>query len=108
MKKQHSQTARRPLSSPLTIDIAKLGRRPGSMFRVQDTVDSPLRIGVELIAIVLGAFGIVITGALDDKYELRPAVKFSGQFFAAALVAVFVAYVDIQENHIGPERVEDR
>lgn len=42
----------------------------------------------ELIAIVLGAFGIVITGMLDDKYELRPAIKFTGQFLAAAIVAV--------------------
>jgi uncharacterized protein len=55
MVKQHSQTERRPLRSPLTIDVARLGRRPGSMFRVQDTVDSPLRIGLELIAIPQGA-----------------------------------------------------
>jgi uncharacterized protein len=55
MVKQHSQTAKRPLRSPFTIDVARLGRRPGSMFRVQDTVDSPLRIGLELIAIPQGA-----------------------------------------------------
>lgn len=41
----------------------------------------------ELIAIVVGAFGIVITGMLDDKYELKPAVKFTGQFLVAAIVA---------------------
>ena len=41
----------------------------------------------ELAAIVLGAFGIVLTGCLDDKYELRPAIKFTGQFLVAALVA---------------------
>ncbi|OBK19009.1 hypothetical protein A5636_19640 [Mycobacterium asiaticum] len=35
----------------MTIDVARLGRRPGSMFRVHETVDSPSRIGVELIAI---------------------------------------------------------
>ncbi len=45
------------------------------------------RRGLELIAIILGAFVIVITGALDDKYELRPAIKFGGQFLAAALIA---------------------
>jgi uncharacterized protein len=55
MVKQHSHTARRPLRSPLTIDIARLGKRPGSIFRVQETVDSPLRIGLELIAIPQGA-----------------------------------------------------
>jgi UDP-GlcNAc:undecaprenyl-phosphate GlcNAc-1-phosphate transferase len=40
----------------------------------------------ELTAIVLGAFVIVLTGLLDDKYELRPAFKFGGQLLAAALV----------------------
>ncbi len=45
------------------------------------------RRGWELAAIVLGAFGIVITGWLDDKYELRPPVKFAGQFLVALLVA---------------------
>ncbi|OBJ87810.1 hypothetical protein A9W97_17100 [Mycobacterium gordonae] len=39
----------------MTIDVARLGRRPGSMFEIHDTVDSPLRIGVELIAIAPGA-----------------------------------------------------
>jgi UDP-GlcNAc:undecaprenyl-phosphate GlcNAc-1-phosphate transferase len=43
--------------------------------------------GWELIAIIIGAFIIVLTGGLDDKYELRPAVKFAGQFFAAVLIA---------------------
>jgi UDP-GlcNAc:undecaprenyl-phosphate GlcNAc-1-phosphate transferase len=47
-----------------------------------------VRRGWELVAIVIGACGIVLTGALDDKYELRPALKFSGQLFAAILVAV--------------------
>jgi UDP-GlcNAc:undecaprenyl-phosphate/decaprenyl-phosphate GlcNAc-1-phosphate transferase len=42
---------------------------------------------LELAAIVAGAFGIVILGCLDDKYELRPVSKFGGQLFIAALVA---------------------
>jgi len=41
---------------------------------------------LELAAIVLGALGIVITGWLDDKYELRPALKFGGQLLVALLV----------------------
>ncbi|OBK15597.1 hypothetical protein A5635_07685 [Mycobacterium asiaticum] len=60
----------------MTIDIARLGRRPGSMFRVRDTVDSPTRIGVELIAIPKGesldldlrvesvSEGVLVTGAV--------------------------------------------
>lgn len=42
---------------------------------------------LELTAIVAGAFGIVILGCLDDKFELRPAVKFGGQLCIALLVA---------------------
>jgi uncharacterized protein len=41
--------------SPLVINIARLGRRPGSMMTVQETVPSPMRIGVELVAIDEGA-----------------------------------------------------
>jgi UDP-GlcNAc:undecaprenyl-phosphate/decaprenyl-phosphate GlcNAc-1-phosphate transferase len=43
--------------------------------------------GLELGAIVLGALGMVVLGCCDDKYELRPAVKFGGQLLVAALVA---------------------
>ena len=55
MAKQHSQTAQRHLTTPLTIDIARLGRRPGAMFPLRQTVESPLRIGLDLIAIQQGA-----------------------------------------------------
>jgi len=43
------------LSSPLVFDITRLGRRPGSMMTVSQTVPSPLRIGLDLIAIEPGA-----------------------------------------------------
>jgi UDP-GlcNAc:undecaprenyl-phosphate GlcNAc-1-phosphate transferase len=43
---------------------------------------------LELAGIILGAGGILLVGLLDDKYELRPALKFSGQFVVALLVAV--------------------
>ncbi len=46
------------------------------------------RRAVELAAILVGALGITLLGALDDKYELRPAVKFGGQLAIAALVAM--------------------
>lgn len=42
---------------------------------------------LELAAIVAGAFGIVILGCLDDRFELRPIAKFGGQLIIAALVA---------------------
>src|SRR5437867_12151379 len=41
----------------------------------------------ELIAILFGALGMVTLGCWDDRHELGPAVKFSGQFFIALLVA---------------------
>jgi len=47
--------ARRGPRSPLVIDISTLGRRPGSMMTVETTVPSPLRMGVELIAVAEGA-----------------------------------------------------
>ena len=45
------------------------------------------RRATELTAFLIGAFAIVILGALDDKYELRPHYKFAGQFAVALLVA---------------------
>lgn len=45
------------------------------------------RRGVELAAILAGALGMVGLGWWDDRYELRPALKFAGQFLIALLVA---------------------
>lgn len=42
-------------SNPLVIDISRLGRRPGSMITVAETVPSPSRIGLDLIRIEEGA-----------------------------------------------------
>jgi uncharacterized protein len=48
-------TAHRASRSPLVIDISRLGRRPGAMMTVTETVPSPSRIGLDLIAIDDGA-----------------------------------------------------
>ena len=42
---------------------------------------------VQLAGIILGAFGMLCIGWLDDKHELRPRTKFIWQLFVAALVA---------------------
>ncbi|HUS34901.1 MAG TPA: hypothetical protein VM680_06075, partial [Verrucomicrobiae bacterium] len=52
-----------------------------------------LRYGVtkraaQLTVILAGAFGMAIVGMLDDKYELRPSLKFGGQLLIAAFVAL--------------------
>jgi UDP-GlcNAc:undecaprenyl-phosphate/decaprenyl-phosphate GlcNAc-1-phosphate transferase len=43
--------------------------------------------GLQLAVILAGAFAMAILGMLDDKYELRPALKFGGQLLIAAAVA---------------------
>jgi uncharacterized protein len=47
----HGRAAR----SPLVLDISRLGRRAGSMMTFQETVPSPVRIGLDLIGIDEGA-----------------------------------------------------
>lgn len=76
MARQHGPTAQRHVASPMTVDIARLGRRPGAMFELHDTVHSPARIGLELIAIDQGALldldlrvesvseGVLVTGTV--------------------------------------------
>jgi UDP-GlcNAc:undecaprenyl-phosphate GlcNAc-1-phosphate transferase len=46
------------------------------------------RRAVELAVIAFGAIAITVLGWFDDKYELKPLPKFSGQFLIALLVAV--------------------
>ena len=41
----------------------------------------------ELIGIFLGALSMLVLGMLDDKHELKPAMKFAGQFLIAFAVA---------------------
>ncbi|MEH3132960.1 MAG: DUF177 domain-containing protein [Mycolicibacterium neoaurum] len=41
--------------SPLAIDISRLGRRPGSLMELHETVPAPSRIGLDLIRIEQGA-----------------------------------------------------
>jgi len=41
--------------APLVFDVSRLGRRPGALMAVDQTVPSPARIGLELIGIEPGA-----------------------------------------------------
>jgi UDP-GlcNAc:undecaprenyl-phosphate GlcNAc-1-phosphate transferase len=41
----------------------------------------------QLAALFGGATGMTLLGWLDDKHELRPALKFAGQFLIASIVA---------------------
>jgi uncharacterized protein len=55
MAREHRTTAQQHSASPMTVDVTRLGRRPGSMVTLRNTVPSPLRIGLDMIAIPLGA-----------------------------------------------------
>ena len=55
MARKHHHTAHPDPGSPLVVNIARLGRRPGSMFAMHETVASPARIGLEMIGIASGA-----------------------------------------------------
>lgn len=41
----------------------------------------------QMVVLLLGAAGMLLLGLLDDRFELRPATKFAGQFAMAFLVA---------------------
>jgi uncharacterized protein len=55
MARHAKGSARRASRSPLVINIARLGRRPGSMMTFSETVPSPSRIGLDLIGVDEGA-----------------------------------------------------
>lgn len=45
------------------------------------------RRGLEVIAIAIGSGGMLLLGLLDDRYELKPAIKFGGQVVIALITA---------------------
>ncbi|WP_102142934.1 YceD family protein [Mycobacterium hubeiense] len=55
MARQANAKAHRASRSPLVLNVSRLGRRPGSMLSIHETVVSPSRIGVALVAIEAGA-----------------------------------------------------
>ena len=54
-RRQGSPRAAANPRSPLVFDVSRLGRRPGAMQEIRQTVASPSRIGLDLIAIEQGA-----------------------------------------------------
>ncbi|WP_332651190.1 glycosyltransferase family 4 protein [Lysinibacillus sp. 54212] len=59
-----------------------------------------------LLAIILGATVIVITGVLDDMYELSAKAKMIGQLVAACII-VFLGDIQIQEINLPFDGVLD-
>ena len=68
-----------PAANPLRIDVARLGRRPGALTTRTETVPSPSRIGLDHIAIPVGApvrldltlqsvsEGVLVTGTVEAQ-----------------------------------------
>ncbi|AMW98122.1 undecaprenyl/decaprenyl-phosphate alpha-N-acetylglucosaminyl 1-phosphate transferase [Rummeliibacillus sp. G93] len=63
-------------------------------FLIGIAVAHPMDKSVSIVAILLGGFVIVITGALDDMLEITPKAKLLGQL-AAALIVIFFGGVQI-------------
>ncbi|WP_217809315.1 YceD family protein [Mycobacterium simiae] len=55
MVREKRTTAQHHPAPPMTVDVTRLGRRPGAMVTLRNTVPSPLRIGLDMIAIEQGA-----------------------------------------------------
>lgn len=58
------------------------------------------RRALQLAVIVLGGLAMVFLGWVDDKHELRPAVKFAGQFLIAAFVAATGVRITLFVNNL--------
>jgi UDP-GlcNAc:undecaprenyl-phosphate GlcNAc-1-phosphate transferase len=57
---------------------------PNSAFLLMHGLE---RRHTELVGILLGALAMLVLGILDDRHELKPAMKFAGQFLIALAVA---------------------
>ena len=55
MATAHNPAPHSAARSPLVFDVSRLGRRPGAMQTITQSVGSPARIGLDLIAIEPGA-----------------------------------------------------
>ncbi|MFO1514104.1 MAG: MraY family glycosyltransferase [Verrucomicrobiota bacterium] len=75
------------LMLPIIAAVAVL-KLNGSRISSEDLLTYGLnKRALQLAAIVAGALGMVVLGLLDDKHELKPLMKFTGQFLIALLVA---------------------
>jgi UDP-GlcNAc:undecaprenyl-phosphate GlcNAc-1-phosphate transferase len=90
LEPHHGATAKPDADAPSGETLSLLDAR--STFLLQYGLG---RRGIELAAIIVGAFGILAVGWLDDKHELRPAAKFTGQVLVALLVAASGARITL-------------
>ncbi len=89
------------ITVPVLLGLLALWARQANLVSLADAATTErLTYGLhkrslELAAIFLGALGMLIVGLLDDKHELKPSWKFTGQFLIALLVAVSGARITL-------------
>jgi UDP-GlcNAc:undecaprenyl-phosphate GlcNAc-1-phosphate transferase len=87
-----------PLAGGLAVLTGILATLAAGLFFTASSIENPqvlppIAYGfehriTELLAIAIGAIGITVLGLIDDKHELKPLPKFTGQFLIALLVAI--------------------
>ena len=87
------------LLSLLALRLA-VGLRPGDSPFLERLAGAAAGRGAQLWVLLGGAIAMTLLGWIDDRHELRPAWKFSGQFAVALLVAT--AGVRLPEFGAGP------
>ncbi len=65
------------------------GKLPYYSDLLNEHIGGIFQISPELLVIVLGAFGAVLLGLIDDKWALSAGVKFGGQFLIALLAVTW-------------------
>src|SRR5260221_5603703 len=102
--------------SPLVIDTRELGRRPGSMRRVQTTVPAPDHLAIEVIGVPKGAdleldlrLESVMEGVLVSGYVIAPLVGECGRCLEPVEdeIEVEIAELFAYEDSTTSETVED-
>jgi UDP-GlcNAc:undecaprenyl-phosphate/decaprenyl-phosphate GlcNAc-1-phosphate transferase len=73
---------------PLAIGAATLFLSTKGYAQIRESYEYGVSHRVwQLLAVIAGAFGMVVLGWIDDKHELKPLPKFAGQTIIALLVA---------------------
>jgi UDP-GlcNAc:undecaprenyl-phosphate GlcNAc-1-phosphate transferase len=75
------------LAVPLLVAVAALQANWFGPATIQPLSHGLGKRGAQLAAVIAGALGMLTVGWVDDRYELRPGVKFAGQCLVAVLVA---------------------
>src|SRR5690625_6390076 len=55
--------------------------------------------------VLLGALVIIVTGALDDRYQIRPVIKLSGQLIAASFLISSGLIIDRKSTRLNSSHV---